>query len=381
LPAGGALVSTSILVVLATLYVVNGVLFGIFLNMAATDGAWWTVVALAAATYILLTAGILFGPFGLLLAFIALAALGLRYGQTHLIRVPQGKAVLTSFLGVSARTLLPGRALRMPYEEVTHRIDASEQMLAAGPRGVDLRGPSGIMYRARASVTAACAVIPSAARTVAELDAPWPEIALEQIDNALTDILDDWGTRILAGTDRQPAQLLSQLTLAELQFRLRLSGITVRWVKMHDVWFDIRDRVPDVESDAPPDLVPEELLWADVPPPAGARTAPPPAWDSPPGTSETPEDTTPQPLLDNEVLAPDVLAAAYDMVRTGQVKDPLIIRDIAAAFLRVAQDAERSATCPFDAASAAEILLERAMAIELGDVSVQAGSRSDLHVQ
>ncbi|MGZ3676516.1 MAG: hypothetical protein ACXVCO_19605, partial [Ktedonobacterales bacterium] len=65
-----------------------------------------------------------------------------------------------------------------------------------------------------------------------------------------------------------------------------------------------------------------------------------------------------------EALAPEALSDAYDAVREGHILDPATIRDVANAFLRVASDAEQSATFPHDALGAARILLERATSLE-----------------
>lgn len=374
---GGSIISGGALVTLGLFYVLAGIVYGILLYLAATDAIWWVVVALGTALYLVVTTGVLFGPFGGIVAALACGFATLWYGHGHQARVPAGHVALTSQFGAFKRTLQPGKPLLMPDEVLDGLIELKELLITVEAHAVDVVSPTGEFFRARAAATVACAIIPTAARTVAELGAPWNEVARAQIDGTLDTILEDWATRVLMGESQAPAQALTRIALAELRSRLRLKGIAVRWVKMRDVWLDARDRVPEIQPEAPPELVPEELPWAD----SAAMTAtmePPPSFSDPhdAGVSAL-DDALPMPEPPDEHLTPDVLSAAYEMVRSGQIHDPLTIRDIAAAFLRAARDDERSAEYPFDAEAAAEILMQRAQDLERQTATVNALERDE----
>jgi hypothetical protein len=256
----------------------------------------------------------------------------------------------------------------VPGERVVSVVDASERRFTCPARRADIPNELGEVFQARASATVSYQLIPAEARYAVLASGQWEQDVQEQIGASLTQALGEWGAHLLMGDGTPPEQLLAKTLLRELRAKLRLRGIHVGWVSVHDIW-----------------LAPEgELLPADEPSevlPVGRTPTAPSSSPQAPLAAQKSEDNASKGAFVQQgqlpsqngndtgpahVLSADVLSDAYEAVREGRITDPETIRQIANAFLQVAADEEQSAAFPYDAMAAAHILLDRAKALERG---------------
>jgi hypothetical protein len=358
------LVEPSTLLKLFITYLVFGTIYGVLLYLAADDIIWWSVLALGAAVYAIVTAGFIFGLNGAAVVVAVVLALAAWYARSRVVVVPEGKAMVTGIAGGYGRTLLAGRTLLLPFEGVLSALDLTERRFTAPTRRAEIPNPGGEPFVARAAATVAYRLIPAEAHNVLLMSSQWERDLQALIGELLQQALGEWGQQMLRGDTTPPDRLLGRMLLRDLREQVRSWGVHVLWVSVRDIWLAPRNQilpaepVEDTPSSASAPMHPL-LVGADRQLPAPPRVAEAAAQQAgpAPGAPTPSQPETPAPA---DVLAPEVLAHAYELVRTGQITDPATIRQIARAFVRVAGDPDRSGTLPFDAVAAAQILMERA---------------------
>lgn len=360
---------------LVVAYLLCGALYGVLLHLAASDLVWICVLALGAAVYLVATAGMLGGPSAAIVLIVAVGALGVWYVRANGQIVPDGRVLVTGIAGGYARTLYPGRAVLAPFERTLALLDTTEQRFACPTQSADVPNELGEVFVARAAATAVYSLIPSEAHHALALGAQWERDLRELIPQSLRVALGEWGAHILMGDEAPPQKLLARTLLRELREQVRPYGIHVVSIAVRDIWLVPEEELPALDAAAYAEAtraaeradsqegrrslaaaVPLASLRHDASPslPVAAVAA---------AGASAPVATSTEPA---EALSADVLSDAYEAVREGRINDPATIRQVAQAFLRVADDPALNVTFPYDATAAARILLERALSVEHG---------------
>ncbi len=377
------LVDPHTLLILFVLYLVTGTVYGLLLYMASDTTVWWLVLMGGLAVYIIGTSAVIGGPLTGVLAGIVLAAAAARYNHQHVQVVPEGHVLVTLFAGGFHRTLPAGRALLLPGERAAATLDTTERRFTCPTQRARVPVGSGETYTARAAATVAYNLLPSEVYRAAQAPEQWEQHLHDLVCASLQLALEDWGARMIESEGAVPEGLLARTMLAHLREQARAQGVRVSWLNVRDIWLapggetlpvegwdddedDEDDEIEDEAADgAPGGQGRARSAAAPALPPA--RRSLPPAQPSEPElpVPATPPSTTEAEALDErEILSADVLSDAYEAVREGHIHDPVTIRELAQAFLRIAANAELNADFPYDAMQAAQILIDRAKRLE-----------------
>lgn len=364
------------LMVLFIVYLIGGTLYGLLLYLSTGPAVWWVVMAGGVAAYLIATFGVIGGPLVAALCGIILAAIAGRYGHLHKQPVADGTVVVTGFAGGYHRTLKPGMSVLVPGERVMTTFDTTEQRFTCPTQRASLHD-GGETYVARAAATVAYNLVPSETHRAALLGERWETEIHDIVCTALENALAEWGEQTLAAGQSASDRGVARAMLQHLRQEARTRGVHIGWVSVRDIWLapegetlpvDEWDNEDDDEEvgHTPYAAMPHRALPGSVAAPA---LPPPRASERDPQITPAPATTTePADASDasdaSATLAPEVLSEAYESVREGRIHDPETIRAIAQAFLRVASDPDLNGAFPYDAMSAAQILVDRAKRLE-----------------
>ena len=371
---------------LALIYLIGGTLYGVALYYAPTNNLWLAVLAGGATLYILATLGVLAGPLAVAALAVLLAVPVFFYVRRHLHTVPAGQAVVTTLAGGYHRTLAPGTTVLVPGERPLASVDTGDRQLALAGQRVRVTDPDGEGFVARAAATLAYHIAPAHAHLAALGAEDWERDLRERAAESLRASLGVWGRRLLEG-DELPERFLARTTLDDLRARVRPNGVTILWVNVRDIWLTPESEVIPVaewegvdaatddadaggaDADADTDDQMYTRPYGNAPAPRATPAPQQPARAPAPSAALPPIDDPRAGLGDSEplerdMLDPDALADAYDAVRDGHITDPETIREIARAFMAVAAEPDLADAFPYNAAAAAQILMDRASALE-----------------
>lgn len=371
----GSLIPPSAAPILFLIYFVGGGLFGIGLYFAPNTRWWLGILSGGMLLYAAATLWVLAGTLADVAAGVLLAALVAWYVRRHAETVGQGKVLVTTFAGGYFRTIGPGMTVLLPGERVRATVETTDRQFACPTQRARLTSADGGDYIARAAATVAYHTTAQSAHLAVLASDAWERDLHELANQTLREALAEWGHRMLAEEDL-PERFLARTMLHELREQARQRGIAVLWVSVRDIWLTPEDEVIPVaewEASGAADGGLGEDAASPVTPAGGPVAAtqghgadvqlhtPRPAAAGLPPIAEARVASEDQA---REELAPEALADAYEAVREGHVTDPETVREIARAFLRVAADPELEESFPYDAAAAAQILMDRAASLE-----------------
>jgi hypothetical protein len=379
-----ALVDPHTLLVLFIVYLVIGTAYGVLLYLATSTTVWWSVLLAGAAVYLIATFGVIGGPAMGVLTVIVLLAVAARYNHRHMQVVPEGHVLVTTFAGGYHRTLQAGKARLLPGEHPEATLDTAEHRFTCPTQRAGVSIGNGETYTARAAATVAYNLLPEEAHRAALAPDQWEQQLHDLVCSSLQLALEDWGERMIETEGRVPDGALARAVLTHLREQARAQGVHVAWVNVRDIWLapggetlpvdgwdvDSEDEENDGEDDETDEVRGETRGLTPALPASRLPPAPPPSQSEPepePQPDPEPEpDTSAQDagLQEHEMLSAAVLSDAYEAVRDGQIHDPVTIRELAQAFLRVAADPTLNADFPYDAMQAAQILIDRAKRLE-----------------
>ena len=379
------LVDPRVLVRLFVVYLVVGTLYGLGLYFAPDPTRWWLVLVSGLATYIISTFAVVGGVTTGVIVTVVICALVTRYCFKHRQRVESGHVMLTRLGGGYHRTLQPGWAVLVPGERAIATLDTTERRYTCPTQRAGIHIDASETYVARAAATVSFNLLPREAYHAVTAPDRWERETHDLVCAALEESLTQWGTEMIRTEGAVPERMLARTFLDHLRSQARERGVHVIWVSVRDIWLapegetlpvdewgtDATDE-PDASAD---DLDLDDTVYAAQSP----RQSQTPPLTPHPHASGLPFDDEDEsgggalaatataagaePQID-PANAADVLADAYDAVRERRIQDPATIRQIAKAFLHVASDHDLNASFPFDAMSAARILMEQAKHIE-----------------
>lgn len=384
-PLGGlTLVDPRVLTRLFVVYLVLGTLYGLGLYFAPDASRWWLVLVSGFAAYIIATCAVIGGATAGVVSGVIIGAIALRYAFTHRLRVEAGHVTLTRLAGAYHRTLLPGWAVLTPGERTIATLDTTERRYTCPTQRSGISIGEGEAYVARAAATVSFNLLPREAYHAVTAPDRWEREMHDLVCTALDESLTYWGTEMIRTEGAAPERLLARTFLDHLRSQARERGVHVIWVSVRDIWLapegetlPVDEWDTDATDEDEDDLEPANYGVSRYPAPSSRPAQTPPLAPHPRPTGMPFDDeedvgaraTTATaegadvPEIDPSNAA-EVLADAYDAVREHRIQDPATIRQIAKAFLHVASDHDLNASFPFDAMSAARILMDQAKHIE-----------------
>src|SRR5579885_139289 len=327
------------------LYFLCGALYGLALYFPWSLNSWAKILLGGVICYSLVALWFLGGMVPLVLGSIFWSAPILYYLHTCRHSVPAETQHVTTLAGRYWRTLGPGRALLLPGERVRAELDNMPNHDEVDIQRVHLRAAAGERFIAQASAIVSYRYAPTDALRKLITPESWQNDFHKTIKEAVCDALASYGHAALlhGGEVGMDGQELAQALLARLGRQARVLGLSVSCVRVRNLAL-----LPDPRFAEQNGL--EHIN------PAAPSLLPPMGLSGRHEQLAAPEEQEDIPI--------EVLLSLYDAVRANQINEPETIRTLAQAFLAVACDAERSATCPYDAARVAQLLLSYAGALE-----------------
>ena len=365
---GRAIVSLNHFWPIGLVIIALAILQGMGLYYASSNNVYWTMGVVGGFfLFLLIGCFTIFGPLPtvvLLIVLLALSVLGMR---TSMRPVKEGTVVIVSSSGKYTRTLFPGLNFLLPWERVETTVSTREVQWPCPEQQVRISREEDVLLHARISYQ----LEPDDAHIAALEVEKWEESLRELFRAALQTVAGELTPEDFLGwskgfRSRQPLndqqlpgnasrwERINALLYQRMRDKVAQWGVQINWIQVYDILL-----VPHV---APPaDLANMAARTANGRSPAGSM---PPA-QSPPvakqtGATGTAQEATPPPTV-KELKG---MIGAYNSVKNGMITDPTNIRNIAARFEAIANDAEVSQLAEFDAARAARNLYAQANVIE-----------------
>lgn len=341
-----------------SLALVGAALLGVLLYAATSEASWLAVLVAGGVLYVASIFAAVLGivPGIVLVGGAAFAAF--TYARRHVYNVPDGAVLLTTRRGQPFRALYPGFNLFWPRERTLGLLETGQRIHTSPTQAVRICAPDGTRYRVSAAAVVAYAIIPREAQATAPVYKTWEHDLRQHVHVALAAALESWSTREVLHGGAVPAGGMARAVLEAVRGHARDAGIWIAWVRVCHIRVE---RVSD--SDVPRGYygVPSDYFAAQprASTPLRAR-----AQRHAPSVAPAVMLDADEARDEDEALSPDALADTYAAVREGRIRDPETIRAIAQAFAQVAQGPEGDLAYPYDAARAADQLLEYAAKLE-----------------
>ncbi|HEX8994469.1 MAG TPA: hypothetical protein VF812_00405 [Ktedonobacterales bacterium] len=395
--------ASAILPALLAAYLAGGALLGLGLYFAPNGVVW--CLALFAGPPLLL--GVMFtlafGLPGALLVLSLAAALLLIYSVWRRSSTPAGTVEVTLLLGEWYRTLQSGDNIMLPGERLITRLSVRPRAFTTATQRVRLTPQR--LAQARATVT--YVVNPRAAWRTAGVRATWEDELRQRISASVRDCLDDW--RYTPNGDPAARGSIARRVLDENRAWARGIGVRILSVRAHDIAVGSpQELAPQLPADAAGQratsrverapatprvmaagplvsmLEPDELDDLDEPngpddldvniAATSARSARASAPASAPADAPVAARTRVSPAVaaparPAERPSPEALEDLYEAVRSRQITDTQVIRELAGHFTELARLPHAPGALPFDPVAAAQLLSQYADALDAAQES------------
>jgi len=347
-PPSAPLTPSQVIPALFLTYLVWGALQGLALYFAP-NGVLWSLAFFGMPPLLLVVmAGEVLGGPGAIFALAGLATALLLYSGARRTQTPAGMVEVTLLFGEWYRTLPGGYNPLLPGERIIVRLRTTPRAFTTAMQRVSL-GPDRM---AQARATATYVVQPHEAWRTASVRATWEAELRQRISASVRESLGAW--RATPDDDLAAHGSIAQRTLDDTRAWARGVGVRILSVRAHDIAVGPPQRLA---AEAPPQPAqPTHAAPRQTPRPtprvARAPTAPPtPASARPAAHAATP--------------SPAALEDLYEAVRSRQITDSQVIREIADNFAKLAgAGAHAVQALPFDPVSAARLLEEYADALD-----------------
>ena len=358
-------------VLLAALVVMQGTL----LYYAGSNDTLWTLyVILGYVLFLLVGTLAIFGYIASFILLIILLIIGSILARRSVHPLPEGSIDIVTSYGRYARTLNPGLNFLMPWEKVNSRLSTQVTSWTCPEQVVHISRDQDV--RLKATIT--YQLIPANAHIALLNLKNWEETLYNDFVATLQSVINEM----------TPADFMSWSQSKHARTSVDVSAVdvsTTRWENVNAALVrSIQAQVADwgirvysvhiLDITLIPHLAPSanpvagmvgRPVDAGTPRGAPAVAAQPLQAQVMARTAEKQPEPAPVPQAPTVSIAPrvmniDMLKDAYEAVRTGRLKDPKTIRDIALRFEALANDPG----VEFDAARAAQNLYQRARLYE-----------------
>lgn len=356
---------------LGVLLIALVVMQGTLLYYVGSNDTYWTLcVIVGYSVFLVVGALAIFGPTASLILLLVLLFVGSFLFRRSIRSIPEGYVYIVLMFGRYARTLQPGLNFVLPWEKISGRMSTKEiswtcpEQIAKISRDLDIKLKATIGYQ----------LLPEDAHIAALQVDNWEEALHKLFVSTLQGVINEL----------TPADFVNWQQGINTRASLDTGSIspppTTRWDRINGMLAKrVQDQVMnwgvEVKSVNIHDITPVPHLTSGANPVAGVTTRPvdagvtrganPAAAQPLPAQVVVNQQMPPQAPQIQQALATstapgmtniETLIGAYEAVRTGRVKDPKTIRDIARSFEALVNDPNIT----FDAARAAHNLHLRA---------------------
>jgi SPFH domain / Band 7 family len=359
---------------LVVLLIAIVIMQGTLLYYAGSNDTYWTLfVIIGYALFLVVGTLAIFGFIASLLLLIILLIVGALLARRSLLQVPEGYVDIVMMSGKYARTLYPGPNLKMPLEKVGNRLNTKEITWTCPEQVVKITRDEDVKLIATISYKLLPEDAHLAALQVANWEASLQKLfvsTLQSVINELTpaDFINTQQTthpRTMVDSNMIDTATITRwdhvnnILAKRVQDQVEKWGVLINYVRIQDVTL-----IPHLTSSVNPP-------WRQAPVDVGRTRGGYPTVAQPQQAQVVakPVENIPAPVIQSSPAPPPVPVSAasiemlkdsYQAVRSGALRDPQTIRDIADRFKALANDPN----IDVDAMKAAQILYHRAWLYE-----------------
>jgi SPFH domain / Band 7 family len=358
---------------LGVLLIALVVMQGTLLYYAGSNDAYWILcVIIGYAIFLLVGTMAIFG-FGIsLVLLVVLLLIGIYLARRSIRQIPEGFVDIVLMYGKYARTLYPGLNFKMPWERIGSRLSTKEITWTCPVQIVKITRDQDVKLTATISYQLMPEDAHIAALNVDDWEGSLQKVFVATLQSMINELTPadfvNWSQGTHAGTSSDISTIdaatitrwdhINNILASRVQDKVAAWGIQVNFVRIQDITL-----IPHLTPSANP-----AVSMTARPVDAGMTRGANPADVQPLQTQiaartvenqQGPAQTQPAPAAPR-IINVDMLIEAYEAVRTGRLRDPKTIRDIATRFEALANDPN----IHFDAARAAQNLNQRASLYE-----------------
>jgi len=376
---------------LAVLLIAVVIMQGTLLYYAGSNDTYWTLFVIIGYSLFLIVGTLaIFGYVAALILLIALLIIGTLLARRAIVQVPEGNVDIVMTSGKYARTLYPGPNFKMPLEKIGNRLNTRDiswtcpEQVVKISRDEDVKFIATISYRLLPEDAHLAALqvdnweaslqklFVSTAQSVINELTPADFINIPQGSQARTQIdIKSIDAATITRWDR-----VNDVLAKRVQDQVEKWGVQVNYVRIQDVTLipQLSPTVASSRRQAPVDVGATRGGYPTPYQPQQAQIIAKPVENQPgPMVLQSPPPAYPPAPVTAASI--EMLKESYEAVRSGLLRDPQTIRDIAARFEALANDPN----IDVDAFKAAQILYHRAWVYEQksnekGRVAVPADS-------
>ncbi|MGZ3624299.1 MAG: SPFH domain-containing protein [Ktedonobacteraceae bacterium] len=360
---------------LAVLLIAIVIMQGTLLYYAGSNDTNWTLFVIAGyALFLVVGTLAIFGFVASLIFLIFLLIIGALLARRSLLQVPEGSVDIVMTSGKYARTLYPGPNLKMPLEKVANRLSTKEitwtcpEQVVKISRDEDVKLVASISYK----------LLPEDAHLAALQVDNWEASLQKLFVSTLQSVINELTPADFINTQQatQPRTLVDINTIdpatitrwdhvntilaKRVQDQVERWGVLIHSVRIQDVTLipHLTSSVKPPWRQAPVDVGMTRGGYPTVAQPQQALIVAKPVENVPgPMVIQSSPAYPPVPVSAASI---EVLKDSYEAVRSGVLRDPQTIRDIADRFKALANDPN----IDVDAMKASQILYHRAWIYE-----------------
>ncbi len=379
---------------LGVLLVALVVMQGTLLYYAGSNDTYWTLcVIIGYALFLVVGTLAIFGFGASLILLLVLLFMGTFLARRSIHQIPEGYADIVLMYGKYARTLYPGLNFKMPWEKIGSRLSTKEITWTCPEQIVKISRDQDVKLVATISYQLMPEDAHIAALNVDNWEGSLQKLFVATLQSVINELTPADFVNLLQGTHtRTPLDIssidaatitrwdrINNILASRVQDKVAAWGVQVNFVRIQDITL-IPHLAPSVSPTAgmmarPVDMGMTQGAKQAAAQPLQAQIAPRTVENQ-----QGPTQAQPAPAASAapRVINIDTLIEAYDAVRTGRLKDPKTIRDIAMRFEALANDPN----VRFDAARAAQNLYQRASLYEKrGEEKTRISVASDVPTQ
>ncbi len=361
---------------LGVLLIALVVMQGTLLYYAGTNDTYWTLfVIIGYALFLVVGTLAIFGlGASLVLLFIFLIA-GTFLARRSIRQVPEGSVDIVLMYGKYARTLYPGPNLKMPWEKVSSRVTTKEISWTCPQQVVKISRDQEVKLVATISYQ----LLPEDAHIAALNVDNWEASLQKQFVSTTQSVINEltpadfvnWPQGTYARTSLDINSIdaatitrwdrINNTLASRVQDKVAVWGVQVNYVRIQDITLiPLAPSINPVASmtarPAPVDMGTTRGGYPPAGQPQQAQVVLK-AVENQPGAMPAQPRPAPAPASTAYI---ETLTESYDAVRAGRLRDPHLIRDLAARFEALANDP----SVKFDPIRAAQNLYNRAWTYE-----------------
>jgi regulator of protease activity HflC (stomatin/prohibitin superfamily) len=359
---------------LAVLLIALVILQGTLLYYAGSNDTYWTLfVIIGYALFLVVGTLAIFGFGASLVLLLIFLIVGSLLARRSILQVPEGSVDIVMMYGRYARTLYPGPNLKMPLEKVGYRLSTKETTWTCPEQEVKISRDEEVKLKAMISYKLLPEDAHLAALQVDNWEASLQKLFVSTLQSVINELTPSDFITLPQGTHSRTLVDISTIDTATItrwdrvndvlakrvQDQVEKWGVQVNYVRIQDVTL-----IPHLASSVNPS-------WRQAPVDVGMARGAYPTVAQPQQAQIIAQPVEPQQVpmsvqLPAYSAAPvstasiEMLKESYEAVRTGRLRDPQTIRDIAKRFEALASDPN----IDVDALKAAQILYHRAWIYE-----------------